>query len=91
MLLMSIHAKRCLPSRANDVVCDSDVHCVNDVVPSAQWANITSLRACICVANDEQHHYAEHNITFASAKTSLTEKERAIRDLNRFVLSFCLH
>ena len=22
-----------------------DVHCVNDVVPSAQWANITSLRA----------------------------------------------
>ena len=43
MLLMSIHAKRCLPSRANDVVCDSDVHCVNDVVPSAQWANITSL------------------------------------------------
>jgi len=67
-----------LPSRANDVACGSDVHCVNDVVPLAQWANITSLRACICLANGEQHHYAEHNITFASAKTSLTEKREDI-------------
>jgi len=31
--------------RASDVAFGSDVHCVNDVVPSAQWANITSLRA----------------------------------------------
>jgi hypothetical protein len=76
-----------LPSRANDVACGSDVHCVNDVVPSAQWANITSLRACICVANGEQHHYAEHNITFASAKTSLTEKRE---DINLFSLSICI-
>ena len=39
---------------ASDVDFVSDVHCVNDVVPSAQWANITSLRAI-----SSQHHY-EH-------------------------------
>jgi len=60
-------------------------------VPSAQWANITSLRACICVANGEQHHYAEHNITFASAKTSLIEKREDISATHRFVLSLCLY
>ena len=65
--------------RASDVAFGSDVHCVNDVVPSAQWANITSLRAYICVANGEQHHYAQHNITFALAKTSLTEKEQTYK------------
>jgi len=49
-----------------------DVHCVHDVVPSAQWANITSLRA---LASNIIMSEA-NNITFAIAKTSLTEKER---------------
>ena len=44
MLLTEHHAKRCLPSRANDVACGSDAHRVNDVVPSAQWANITNRK-----------------------------------------------
>ena len=53
-----------------------DVHCVNDVVPSAQWANITSLQALasnIIVSE-------ANNITFAIAKTSPTEKREDITD-----------
>jgi len=85
ILLTEYHAKRCLPLRASDVDFVSDVHCVNDVVPSAQWANITSLRALarniiMSVAN---------NITFATANTSLTEKEQTYKIFVLRVCSFC--
>ena len=51
--------------RASDVAFGSDVHCVNDVVPLAQWASITSLRA---FARNIIMSEA-NNITFAIAKT----------------------
>ncbi len=47
----------------------SDVHCVNDVTPDGVVG-----KHHIIASLGEQHHYAKHNITFASAKTSLTEK-----------------
>ena len=77
ILLTEYHAKRCLPLRANDVACGSDVHCVNDVTPDGA---VGKYYIIVSGAN---------NITFAIAKTSLTEKERTFRIQNRFVLSFC--
>ena len=43
-----------------------DVHCVNDVVPWAQWANITSLRALasniiVSEANNNTFAIAKHH------------------------------
>ncbi len=46
--------ERCLPLRASDAAFGNDVHCVSDVSPCGEVANITSL----C---DEGaiHHYGE--------------------------------
>ena len=61
----------------------SDVHCVNDVTPDGVVGK-HHITARIC----EQHHYAQHNITFALAKTSLTEKRADIQDLSLACLLF---
>ena len=53
----------------------SDVHCVNDVTPDGVVGK-HHITASIC----EQHHYVQHNITFALAKTSLTKKEQEYKE-----------
>ena len=74
--------ERCLPLRASDVAFGSDVHCVNDVTPDGVVGK-HHITASIC----EQHHYAQHNITFALAKTSLTEKRANIQDFSPCVFA----
>ena len=87
ILQAEYHAKRCLPLRASDVDFVSDVHCGSDVVPSAQWANITSLRASarniiMSIAN---------NITFATAKTSLAYQKATTKTVvANFILPLIL-
>ena len=71
--------------RASDVDFVSVVHCVNDVTPYGVVGK-HHITASIC----EQHHYAQHNITFALAKTSLTEKEQTYKIFVLRVCSFCV-
>ena len=59
---------------SSDLAYGSDVHFVNDVMPDGIVG-----KHHIIASFGEQHHYAKYNITFASAKTSLTEKERTFR------------
>ena len=75
--------ERCLPLRARDVAFGSDVHCVSDVTPNGVVGkhHITATNGSNITMSEA------NNITFAIAKTSLTEKERTFR-ISRFALSF---
>ena len=74
-----------MPPGASDVAFGSDVHCVNDVTPNGVVG-----KHRIIARLGEQHHYAQHNITFALAKTSLTEEERTYKIFRLACLLFLL-
>ena len=60
---------------ANDVAFGSDVHCVNDVTPDG----VVGKHHIIATIGSNIIMSVANNITFAIAKTSLTEKERTLR------------
>ena len=60
--MLSLGEQLSLPYRASEVIFDSEVHGVSEVLPSAKWANLTSLV--------RSTNFTTCNFTFAIAKTS---------------------
>ena len=67
--------KLSLPLRASEVYFVSEVHFVSEVSPDGEVMGKLNFTANF----GEQLHCVSHNFTFATAKTSLTEKEQTYK------------